>query len=71
MIRSPVPTATPQNSCPKGLGSSPSRSGASVPSVEGDLDLDEHVAWLGLRPRHVFEPHVSGPVEEERLHRVK
>ncbi len=38
---------------------------------ERHLDLHEHVALgLGLGPRHVLEPQVAGPVEDEGPHRV-
>ena len=55
-------TSMPQNSCPNGLGSSPSSTRMSaaerlqVGAVgERDLDPDEHVAGPGLRPRHVLQ----------------
>ena len=38
---------------------------------ERDLDLDEHVALARLRPWHVLDPDVAGPVEEDRFHGVK
>ena len=38
---------------------------------ERDLDLHEHVARPGLRPRHVLDPQVAGRVQQRRLHGVK
>ena len=48
----------------------PASEGLEVGAVgERDLDLDEHVPLgLRLRPRHLLEPQVAGPVKDERPH---
>ena len=38
---------------------------------ERHLDLHEHVARAGLRPRHLLDPEIAGRVETGRLHGVK
>ena len=38
---------------------------------ERDLDLDEHLPGLGLRPRQVLDAQVAWRVEADRLHGVK
>ena len=38
---------------------------------EGDLDLDENVAWAGARIGHFLDADVPGAVEDQRPHGVK
>ena len=41
------------------------------PVGEGELDLDEHVAWPRLRARGLLDAEVARPVEHRRSHGVK
>ena len=75
--RLPVATSTPQNSCPNGLGSSPSRTGCPRRKSSGRCRRSERPRpgrarrRDRFRLRYLLEAEIPRPVEPQRPHGVK